>query len=672
MNSTLYPKLALTNIRKNARTYVPYIITCMLTIAMYYIMKSLSMNDGFSGIRGGDIIPEMLGFGNYVIAIFSCIFLFYTNSFLTKNRKKEFGLFNILGMEKKHIAKVIGYESLFVALISFAGGIVTGILLDKLMYLVILKILNAEITLGFYISKDAIISTVILFGILFLFIFLNSLRMIHLSKPIELLKGGNTGEKEPKAKWFLAVLGIICLGAGYYIAVTVKNPINALTLFFVAVVLVILGTYLLFTAGSIALLKILKANKRYYYKTNHFISVSGMMYRMKQNAVGLANICILATMVLVTVSPTVSMVIGVEDILLQRYPYQLEFNMYSHDKENIQYIVDTVEKTAEEENIKITDELVYSSLEFSALYIGEDEFRLSNDTNDMRMLDYVYDLNFITAEDYSNYIGKPVELAENEVIFWTNRTEYKHDSFKLFDKTYNVVEHTDDYIYQGLMSADIVETFGIVVSDMSVIEYLQQEQAKVYGEVCSNIVSHCQINTDGNSEEQIGLYKNMQDKIAKYSHDNDISYYAECREYQRDSSYSLYGGLFFLGIFLSVLFTIAAVLIIYYKQISEGYDDKKRFEIMQKVGMTEQEVKKSIHSQVLIVFFMPLITAGIHTAFAFPIVKKILAMLQLTNTRLYILCTVTSFVIFALIYGIIYSLTAKVYYKIVQRNGGSQ
>lgn len=667
MNSRFYPRLAASNIRKNARTYIPYIITCIITIAMYYIMKSLSLNEGLENVQGGYAVKSMLSLGSVVIAIFSCIFLFYTNSFLTKNRKKEFGLFNILGMEKRHISKVIGYESIYVTIISLAGGFLMGILLDKLMYMIILKILKAEIPLGFYISKNAIISTLILFGILFFLIFLNSFRMIHLSKPIELLKGGNTGEKEPKAKWFLALLGVICLGTGYYIALTVKNPIKALTLFFVAVLLVIFGTYLIFTAGSIALLKILKKNKRYYYKTNHFINVSGMMYRMKQNAAGLANICILATMVLTTVSPTVSMVIGVEDIILQRYPYQLEFNAYSPDKEKFDGIVDIVNKTADEENIKIKERVVYSSLQFSALYTGGDEFFFS-DTGDISMLDNVYNLNFITAEDYSNYIDEKITLNDNEVIFYSDHVKYDNDSFKLFDKTYNIIKHTDKYISVGFMSADICPTFGIVVKDMAVMENLWEEQKKIYtNNTFSNIVSHCQINTDGNTDEQIRLHDKIWEKMAPYIQDNDISYYTECRESERDSAYGLYGGLFFLGVFLSVLFTIAAVLIIYYKQISEGYDDKKRFEIMQKVGMTEQEVKKSIHSQVLTVFFLPLITAGIHTAFAFPLIKKILALMMLTNTKLHILCTVTSFLVFAVVYGIIYMLTAKVYYKIVRK-----
>lgn len=663
----MYPRLAFDNIRKNARTYIPYILTCSFTIAMFYIMKSLSLNKGIENVQGGSTILTMLELGTYIIAIFVCIFLFYTNSFLMKNRKKEFGVFNILGMEKRHISKLVGFESLYAAVISFTLGIFIGVILDKLMFILILKIMKSEIPLGFHISKGAILSTVILFGILFTLIFLNSLRMIHLSKPIELLKGGNTGEKEPKAKWLLALMGIICLGAGYYIAITVKNPLKALTLFFVAVILVIVGTYLIFTAGSIALLKILKVNKKYYYKTNHFISVSGMIYRMKQNAVGLANICILSTMVLVTLSPTVAMIVGIEDIIMQRYPYQLEFNAYSIDEDKYQGIVDIVDETAKEENIKITEQVIYSSLQFSALYTGGDEFFFGDDTSDMSMLDNVYELNFITAKDYSAFIGKEITLNDDEVIFYSDRVKYKKDSFKIFGKTYNIKEHTDKYIRSGLMASDICPSFGIVVKDISTLKDLQKEQAKVYNDASSNIVSCCKLNIDGDAETQVELNDKIWKKMESYIHENDISYYTECREEGRESAYGLYGGLFFLGIFLSVLFTIAAVLIIYYKQISEGYNDKKQFEIMQKVGMSEHEVKKSIHSQVLTVFFLPLITAGIHTVFSFPIIRKILSMMNLTNTNLFVISGICVFIAFAVIYAAIYLMTAKVYYKIVKK-----
>ena len=372
MRGILYPKLAFENIKKNSQSYVPYMLTCVLTVAMYYIMKSLSMNKGLVNLMGEAEVAYTLKLGTHVIEIFSFIFLFYTNSFLMKNRKKEFGLFNILGMEKKHIARIIAWENIYVTVISLAAGFGAGILLDKLMYVILLRILGAEIALGFYISEKAIIHTAVLFGILFFLIFLNALRMIHLSKPIELLKGGNTGEKEPKAKWLAALLGILCLGGGYYIAVTVKNPVTALTLFFGAVLLVIAGTYLTFTAGSIALLKILKANKRYYYRTNHFISISGMLYRMKQNAVGLANICILCTMVLVMISSTSSLMIGSEDILNKRYPMQINIYQILGDENDREKMVELVHSKADEADIEITAEKDCLYLEFAVVFDGKD------------------------------------------------------------------------------------------------------------------------------------------------------------------------------------------------------------------------------------------------------------------------------------------------------------
>lgn len=665
MNRMLYPKLAANNIKKNTKTYIPYIITCILTVAMYYIMESLSGNDGLKNIYGSEAVTTTLNLGSVITAIFAFIFLFYTNSFLTKNRKKEFGIFNILGMEKKHIAKVIAYENLYVVIISIGLGFLTGILLDKLMYLIIAKIVKAEIALGFYISKEAVLHTIILFGILFLLIFLNSLRMIHLSKPIELLKGGNVGEKEPKAKWFIALLGLGCLGAGYYISLTVENPVSALKLFFIAVILVIAGTYLLFTSSSIAFLKLLKKNKGFYYKTNHFISVSGMIYRMKQNAVGLANICILSTMVLVMVSSTASLIIGTEDLIMNRYPYEIAVYSEEGNSENNEKILNIVKEVTKKENKNIKNEIKYSSLGFTAVFDDKDTFTLSNDYN----LDNNFkNLFFITAEDYSNFIGKNVKLADDEVIIYSNREKYneKKDYFKLFGKTYRIIDRTDEFVENGMISANITSTHGIVVKDISVIKELYEKQKEVLEDDANGIEFYYGIDIGGSKEGQKALYTNIKNEINAQSKELS-SCTTECREFKRSDIYALYGSLFFLGMFLGLLFTMATVLIIYYKQISEGYEDKKRFEIMQKVGMSNQEVKSSIHSQVLTVFFLPLITAGIHVAVAFPIIRKILLMLSLTNTKLYIICTMASFLVFALIYGFIYLLTAKVYYRIVKK-----
>lgn len=658
----MYPKLAFDNIRKNSRTYFPYILTCIFTIAMYYIMKSLSLNKSIENMIGADTVAYTLKLGSNIIAIFAAIFLFYTNSFLMKNRKKEFGLYNILGMEKRHIAKVIGYESVYVCIISLVCGFCTGFLLDKLMYLILAKIIKSDISLGFYISEKAVINSTALFGIIFLLIFLNSLRMIHLSKPVELLKGGNVGEKEPKAKWFMAILGLGCLGTGYYISLTIKNPIMALSSFFIAVILVIAGTYLIFSAGSITFLKLLKKNKRYYYKTNHFISISGMMYRMKQNAAGLANICILSTMVLVMISSTGSLIVGIEDMILERHPYQIEiYGAHSSEKTN-QAIIDVIEKKAESDNIKIDKKIGYTQLQFMAVYDGSDTFNVNN-SNNLNLINNMFNLFFITAQDYSAFTGNDISLEKDEVIFYSNREKYPKDTFNLFGKTYRITEYCDSFIGNGMVSADICSTHGIVVSDMSVISDIYEQQKNVYGDNASDMNFYLGVDIDGNAQKQIQFFNDIQSETKNQS----IKCSIDCREDNRASVYGVYGSLFFLGIFLGLLFTMATVLIIYYKQISEGYDDKERFEIMQKVGMTQHEIKSSIRSQVLTVFFMPLFTAGIHIVFAFPIVRKILAMLQLTNTKLFIASSVCAFLAFALIYAIIYMLTSKTYYKIVKK-----
>lgn len=665
MSIMFYPKLAASNLKKNGRSYIPYILTCILTISMYYIMKSLSLNSGIQNILGSSTVEYTLSFGSNVVAVFSFIFLFYTNSFLMKGRKKEFGLLNILGLEKKHIAKIIGIESIYVTLISLSLGLLSGIILDKLMYLIITKILDAEISLGFYISSEAIVKTIIIFSVLFLLIFFNSLRVIHLSKPIELLKGGNTGEKEPKAKWLMAITGVICLVIAYYIAVTVVNPVEALTLFFAAVILVIVGTYLVFTAGSITFLKFLKWSKNYYYKTSHFISVSGMIYRMKQNAIGLANICILSTMVLVVLGSTTSLMMGTEEIINERYPYQLEFLQYSVSKDERQDICDIIDGVIAEQDVEVTRKHYYSSLQFSAVFNNNDKFELSD--ADISQLKNVYNLNFITIDDYNSNLNENLTLDDNEVFVWSNKVKYKHDHIDILGNVYKVKDSINSYLSDGLMTADIVPTYGIVVKDIDVINYLETKQKEFYDVNFSLITTHQNFDTDLDGDKQVALYHKIWDKIEPYINENEISFHSDCRESQRDDIYSLYGSLFFIGIFLSVLFTTAAVLIIYYKQISEGYDDKKRFEIMQKVGMTEQEVKKSIHSQVLMVFFLPLITAGIHTAFSFPILKKILAMFALSDTKLFICCMIGCYLAFSAIYAIVYAMTAKVYYKIVKK-----
>ena len=659
MNNVFYPKLAANNIKKNSKTYIPYILTCIFTAAMYYIIHSLSNNEGISTLIGSDTISITLGLGNNITAIFAIIFLFYTNSFLIKRRKKEFGLFNILGMEKKHLLRVIGYETLYIALISLTLGIAIGILLDKLMYLSVLKLMGVEISLGFYISWSSILSTIILFSIIFFIIFINSLRQVHLSNPIELLRSSNFGEKEPKTKWAMAILGFVCLGLGYYIALTTKNPVAAISLFFVAVILVIVGTYLVFTAGSIAFLKVLRKNKNYYYNVKHFTSVAGMIYRMKQNAVGLANICILSTMVLVMISSTSSMMMGMEDIINERYPYDISIYSDGSDTNKNNLLVEEIENSISSE--KVEKEVAYSYLNFAGIK-DKDKFITNRDSNSV-VVNNINNLIFITLEDYNKVASESKVLEDGEVLLYSNRDKYEYDTINVFDKSYKIVERVDDFLGNGIISANVASSQFIVVKDMGELHYLYRAQKDTFGENASEIEFMYGIDLKVDDNEKEVIYNNIIDTL----NNKGFDFIGETKAGSRSSFLSLYGGLFFIGIFLGALFIMATILIIYYKQISEGYDDKERFEIMQKVGMSNEEVQGAIRSQVLTVFFLPLITAGIHISFAFPFILKILSMLNLTNTKLFILCTVVSFIIFTLIYSIIYILTARVYYKIVRR-----
>ena len=661
MNNRFFPKLAASNIKKNGKAYIPYILSCVMTVAMFYIVKSLSYNPGLKNMVGSNTMMTMMSMCSVMIALFAIIFLFYTNSFLVKRRKKEFGVFNILGMEKSHIAKTMAWENFYVTLISIAGGLVIGIALDKAMFLLIAQVLNEEISLGFFISDKAIISTVVMFCIIFLLILLNSIRQIQTANPIELLTAGNAGEREPKTKWVLTILGLLSLGTGYYIALAIKNPLTALVYFFFAVILVIIGTYMLFTAGSIALLKILRKNKKYYYKTKHFTSISGMIYRMKQNAVGLANICILSTAVLVMVSSTSSLMLGMQDVIATRYPD--DFIVYSNEtsEERAYESFDAIRELQEEQNLNVTSEREYRYLVFPA-FINGDTFEVTRDAN-FSSLGNLNNLIFVSLSDYNRVMGTDKTLAEDEILVYSDRLQFNYPTLKIFDREYSVKEKIDEFIGNGLIVAVAANTQFIVLPDGTDIEELYALQKEALSDGASEIQYYYGFNSDADEETQRAFYRTLLEDYVGHGYEGTI----ESKADSRSEFVGLYGGFFFIGIFLGVLFIMATVLIIYYKQISEGYDDKQRYEIMQKVGMTHQEIKNSIHSQVLTVFFLPLIVAGIHIAVAFPIITKLLALLNLLNVQLFLTCTVVCYVVFAVMYLLIYLLTARTYYKIVSK-----
>lgn len=665
MNMSFYLTLAKTNIKKNSKHSIPFILTCICTIMMFYMMCFLTNNKGVSstgGATGSMLLQEVLFLGTIVIGIFAVIFLLYTNSFLIKQRKKEFALYHILGMEKKHISKIIAIETLIIAVISFSLGIALGIIFSKLMVLLVYSLLSFDVPYGFEISFKSIGITLLVFAAIYSIMLLNNIKQVFFTNTIELLKGSNSGEKEPKTKWLMAAAGIICIGIGYYFAITVKSPVEALPIFLLAVILVIFGTYFIFIAGSIVILKLLRKNKGYYYKTKHFISVSGMIYRMKQNAAGLASICILSTMVLIMISTTTSLYLSLEDNLRYAYPRDL---IVTVTDANSKYengmpdsLIDSIKEAADINQVEMINNIHYSDLSFNALLYNDQlimQTEYYNDSDSSGISVY-----FITISDYNSIHNKNISLKENEVLIYTKEFDYKYDNISISNSNFIVKEH--------LMSIDTLNfrydtgnRLYIVISDRSVIND-NIKTTNFLWRIVYGFDSH------SDSEKIISLFDDMLTLVRSgdYGEFLESGYYLGSSEQSRTEFITLYGGLFFLGIFLSILFIMAAVLIMYYKQISEGYDDKKRFEIMQNVGMNHSEIKKSIHSQILLVFFLPIITAGIHVAAAFKLITRLMALLNMTNEKLFLACTLICLLIFAVFYTLVYMLTARTYYKIVK------
>lgn len=663
MRNGLYPRLAAVNLRKNRQTWLPYLFTCIGTIMMFYIMLTLQSDPALANMSGGAMLGSMLTMGCVVIGVFALILMFYANSFIIKQRKKEFGLYNILGMEKRHVGRVLMWETIYTALISYAVGIALGILFSKLMQLLLLKILRFDIRFGLYISPFALGATALLFAGIFALTLLNSLRIIHLSKPVELLHGSQEGEREPKSKWILALLGVLSLGAGYGLAVTVKNGVEAVSMFFIAVLFVIAGTYLLFTAFSIVFLKRLRANKNYYYKTSHFATVSGMLYRMKKNAGGLASICILSTMVLVTVSTTVCLYVGVDDMLRSMYPNEISVTSYD---------IETAEQRAAAENrvLSAVKEQKLNVINYKAYYLLN--FQTTRDGNCFSSglssrVGGINSFDAVTAADYNAMTGQNVTLSAGKALLYTpNRTGSAVTGGKLticgrsYDaeaiSSFPITERYDNIGW---------EFYFLVVSDEAELRALTQAQTTDRGGAIMTFMVNFDL--DGTQEQKAQCANAMSDAMLDVMPGGTTESHASVtgRSMNYSEFVSMYGGLFFLGLFLGSLFLMATVLIIYYKQVTEGYDDRERFRIMQNVGMTNSEVKKTIHSQVLIVFFLPLAATIIHVGFAFPMIRRMLSLFGLANIALFAYCTFAAIAVFAVLYTLVYIQTSRTYYKIV-------
>lgn len=651
-----YWKLAFTNLKGNRRVYLPYLLSSVGIIMMFYSINALGQGIDQGALYGGTTVASMMGLGVFVIGLFAVLFLFYTNSFIIKRRKKELGLYNILGMEKRHIAHILFRETLLTAVCSLALGLGLGIVFSRVLFWLLGLLLGTDLAVAFVIPVSAITSTLGLFGIIFLLTLCYNLLQVKLSKPIELLHGGETGEREPKAHWFLAVLGALLLGTGYTMAVTIQDPLSALVFFFVAVILVILGTYLLFITGITAMLKLLKKNKRFYYKTNHFTAISGMLFRMKQNAAGLASICVLFTALLVTVSTTFSLYTSMDGLLRARYPRNVLVSVCDANQEAKDMVRSAVNQKSQELGLALENVVDREGWNITTARVGN-----TLHTQEVS-LETCAVVNIFTQSEFERFSGQQVDLAENQVLLFDPANTFpEEDTLHIDDKTYEIVP--SDYVMpEASTLAQIYEMYYLVVRDETVVENILAPS----GSDTFPIYSY-DFDVAGGDPEDIAA---LREALGTVDFSGPGVEYAallfEDSATSRQSFMELYGGLFFLGLFLGVLFLLGTALIIYYKQVSEGYDDARRFNIMQKVGMSHKEVKQSIHSQILLVFFLPLVMAVLHLAFAFPMLQKILLVMGLNNFPLILCSTLGCVGVFAVAYLVIYALTARTYYNIVE------
>ena len=665
---TLYPKLAASALKKNIRIYLPYLLACTGTVLMFNLLYTLAIDGQVKTLRGGAEIQMVLTLGCVVVAVFSAILLFYTNGVIIRQRKKEFGLYNILGMEKRHIGLVLLCETLYTALIAFVGGIAGAFVFSKLMQMLLMHMLGGEVNLNIGFQPAAALGTLALFLAIFLLTLIKNLAVIARARPTELLRSANEGEREPKSRWILALLGVVCLGAGYYISLRTDDVYNAISMFFVAVLLVIAGTYLLFTAFSIVLLKALRRNKNYYYKTNHFAAVSGMLYRMKRNAMGLASICILSTMVLVTVSTTFSLYQGMGDILDDRYPRDVSCEMRWRDstEEERAAARQRVKEMAGEYGLGVEDEQVVNLLSFAAP-LEDDGVTLDFKARSGISTDRILYFEVLAMEDYMAASGARTPLQPGEALAYVSGSDSRYDALKIGDLSLKLqpLEAAPVAVGRTQITTEVVY---LVVDSMDTLQEIDAIQSAAYGRSASYIYQLYSFNLDGDEETKIAY---QEAAIAYANRESGMISYVNARQLKYHEDFlSMYGSMFFLGMFLGLLFIMTTVTIMYYKQVSEGMDDSGRYAIMQKVGMTRAEVRSAIRSQVLTVFFLPLGTAAVHVAFAFPMVRYILRAFGMVNTRLFALYTLGCFGVFAVLYIAVYLLTARAYYRIVDGKQG--
>lgn len=675
----LYPKLAWQGIRKNAETYLPYLLMGILMVGVSYIMNYLTRPALMGALSMGGTTLMVLQMGKIVISVFSVIFLYYCNSFLIRRRMKEFGLYNILGMGKGNIARVMLWETLLTALLVFAGGLLLGLSLSRLVEMALINLLHADYTVPmelFY--PDGVTWVLLLFGGIYVLILLANLLRMRLSNPVALLKSENTGEKPPKANWFFGLIGLLILLSAYYVAAVSQSPLEALIFFFIAVLMVIVATYLLLVSGSVTLCRMLRRNKRYYYQTRHFISVSAMAYRMKRNGAGMATICILCTMVLVILTSTVCLYGGTDSMVDAICPQDinLTIGLEARDGEENWKRLDAMQQMALDvtEEMGLTPENITSQRALVATgKVQNGDYGIITDADSLKA--NVLELTVYPLSVYEQATGETVTLADRELLYASFKTNETFSSMSFYGSAPYRMIHAEKELPKRLLSADYRSAWGCLVVFTNDAEAFRSEITALVGEksgeamMMDRLALHFDLASEADTDTQEKLVKTLRSEAMKLTGKDFYgmsSLSVDTRSLCRRDYLSLFGGLFFLGMVLGPLFSIAAVLIMYYKQICEGYEDAERFAVMRKVGLTDAEIRRSVNSQVLTVFFAPLLMAGLHMMFAMPMIRLILWAFGLHNDSLFYGIGIGCYVVFAVIYALMYLLTSRRYYRIVR------
>ena len=646
--------MATSNLKKNHSLYLPYALTTIMVTMILYITHALSAMPELSTLRGGGAIAQTLGFGVIVVQLVALLTILYANAFVTKNRLKEYGLYSILGLDRKNIQLLSFIELLLFSVVSVGLGVVLGIVFHRFSFAVLLKLIRIPIGIEYSMQLGSVgfvlISMAFIFGVVF---FLNATKM-YMSRPLEMLSEKKKGEAKGRFILLRALIGAGLLGGAYYMSQTIEAPVAALYSFFVAVLLVILATYILFDAGSIVLLSLLQKNKRLFYQPTNFISISNLKFRMRKNAAGLASICILSTMVLVTLATTVALQTGTADLLKKSYPTDYSATAFVEDTSTIRQLSEQISKMKEQSKGTVSNEMNYLSV-----------LRAAKSTEGGVDIEGVYPgdspaafITFISADDYNRIFGTNFQLGDNEAVLGLVKGDDKNVS------TIRVNGQLTLQVKEMMATSDFKEKLPQLpyVADNVYVAVVKDPTKMIDGKLGRGFYyALWNTSTDTSAKtEEFEAYANVLEA------NDDDSITVGSREDAAKDIYGFMGSLLFVGALLSVAFFIGAVLVIYYKQISEGYEDRDRFVILQKLGIDQKTIKKSINRQVLIVFFLPLVTAFIHTAFAFKMYRKIIQLFGVDG-NVTLNATIVIGAIFVVVYLIVYQITSRSYYKIIKR-----